>query len=52
MDVQGLRDGDEVWIARPCVAARTEREGEEFLKALVPVITASPAYKDGGLIAI
>ena len=25
---------------------------EEFLKALVPVITASPAYKEGGLIAI
>lgn len=25
---------------------------EEFLRALVPVITASPAYKEGGLIAI
>jgi hypothetical protein len=25
---------------------------EEFLKALLPVITASPAYKEGGLIAI
>jgi hypothetical protein len=25
---------------------------EEFLKALVPTITASPAYKEGGLIAI
>jgi hypothetical protein len=25
---------------------------EEFLQALVPVITASPAYKEGGLIAI
>lgn len=32
--VQSLRDGDEVWIARPSIAASSERDAEEFLRLL------------------
>jgi hypothetical protein len=41
----GLEPCEEGKLAGPLAA-------EEFLKALVPVLTASPAYKEGGLIAI
>lgn len=41
--------------AEPCEPEQTlvgPRETEEFLREVVPLITESPAYEDGGLIAI
>lgn len=32
--LQAIREGDEVWIARPAVAAQTETEGLDFLREL------------------